>query len=343
MKRFMKGCGITALIFLVVGYVLGVVGGKQAGRDEIERVVESATGGRVKAAPWHWGHWGFYMGSETSASEVDIGSFEEETAGSFATAEWDSGSYEVVRDNDAMFDKDHDIVKGYVSKYCPGEDIQKLDIEVGGCQFYTEPSDDGRIYLEVGNAYRFQGYVEKGTLYIKSKTVSMANWEDSDCWITLYLPEQYWFEDAEIEVGAGYMHFVGLYADKVFLEVGAGQIDICQADVEKLDVTVGAGYIWMTDMQVKKLDAEIGLGGLTMEGSVHEKADLDCSMGNIDLVLAGKEEDFNYKLEGAMGNIDLGDNSYGGLGTEKDINNHASKEIDVECSMGNITISFMDY
>ena len=67
-----------------------------------------------------------------------------------------------------------------------------------------------------------------------------------------------------------------------------------------------------------------------------------CSMGYVALYLMGNEDDFNYQLEGAMGNIDIGGMSFSGFGQEKKIDNGASKNIEVECSMGNISILFMD-
>ena len=48
MKRFMKGCAITALIFVVLGLILGIVAGNARGRIAIQDAVEAITGGRVR-------------------------------------------------------------------------------------------------------------------------------------------------------------------------------------------------------------------------------------------------------------------------------------------------------
>ena len=63
-------------------------------------------------------------------------------------------------------------------------------------------------------------------------------------------------------------------------------------------------------------------------------------MGNVEMKLEGGEKDFNYRLEGSMGNIDLGRESYSGFSNEVVLNNGADKEMQVECSMGNISIRF---
>ena len=56
MKRFMKGCAITALIFGVIGVVFVMVGGAAAGSAAIYRTVEETTKGRVRLDGW----WGMY-------------------------------------------------------------------------------------------------------------------------------------------------------------------------------------------------------------------------------------------------------------------------------------------
>ena len=171
----------------------------------------------------------------------------------------------------------------------------------------------------------------------------MEDWMGTgDCYITLYVPVGYAFDELEVSLGAGYVGLGELYAQKASFEVGAGEIDINYADVEKLDVSLGAGSVVFGYMDVDELEAEIGMGSVQADGDISHKADIECSMGYVALCLIGDEDDFNYQLEGSMGNIDIGGMSFSGFGQEKKIDNGASKNIEVECSMGNISILFMD-
>ena len=339
MKKFMKGCAITALVFGALGFILGMAGSAMAGRASIAEAVRNATGGRVHMNPAAWWKWGFDMDEwiHAEAGEVSYGMEEDIVR--------DEGivQYETVKDNDPMFNGRYDIWKGNMEKYCPGEGILKLDIEVGGVLFDTEVSEDGQIYLETENVHRFQGYVEDNTLYIRAKGVSTENWTDiGSSAIRLYLPAEYQFTEADVEVGAGNLYFTDLYAEEVSLEAGAGHIEIQGANAEKADISVGAGSVWLQSFRTAELDVEIGLGEFSMEGAVGRKADIECAMGNVDMTLAGKEQDFNYQMECSMGNIDLGNNSYVGFGQEKEVDHQASKDMDIECSMGNIIIRFLD-
>ena len=65
-------------------------------------------------------------------------------------------------------------------------------------------------------------------------------------------------------------------------------------------------------------------------------------MGSVEITLKGEEQDFNYDLECAMGNIELNGRDYGGFGQERSMDNGVARQIDLDCSMGYIGISFTD-
>ena len=62
MKRFMKGCGIAALVMIVLGVLLGVTAGSVAGISTISQVVDGVTGGRVQMG-FGSGRWGIGWGN----------------------------------------------------------------------------------------------------------------------------------------------------------------------------------------------------------------------------------------------------------------------------------------
>ena len=59
------------------------------------------------------------------------------------------------------------------------------------------------------------------------------------------------------------------------------------------------------------------------------------------MVVTGKEKDYNYDLSCGMGEIDLENSEYSGLGIEKTISNEgAKKDMVLECGMGEIDVEF---
>lgn len=109
---------------------------------------------------------------------------------------------------------------------------------------------------------------------------------------------------------------------EVQLEIGAGEANIEELKVGYLDIEVGAGEAAIWELDVEQLDGEVGVGQLTAE-------------------LVGSEEDYNYRIESGIGEVQVGGNSYGGFGRTQNITNPgASRTIDMECGIGSVSIDF---
>lgn len=320
MKKFMKGCAITALILVVVGMCLGAVAGTVRGRTAIEETLEAITGGRMHLHLSSIGDWGLTAGEE----------FYDQITG--------DGYYNL--EDSMVFNEFYDVLEGDVERYSLGDSVRDLDVEVGGYAFYIERSHNSDFYLEAQNVKKLQSYVKDGTLHIVAARNGRLWEEGKKSDIILYVPEDFHFQKAELEIGAGLMDLGTLSADKVSLEVGAGQIVADQIKSQKLDMNAGMGEILVDDMQVQELDAEAGMGHIYVAGAVGTKANVECSMGSVEMDLAGREDDYNYDIECGMGSIVIGSDSYTGLAHEKYIDNNAGALIDLECSMGNIVISY---
>lgn len=198
------------------------------------------------------------------------------------------------------------------------KDIQELDLSVnyGQVQILTYEGDQICVLAEnVGK--HFQCWEETGELHIEDER--QVNAEELK--LTIYLPKMEFLE-LDVELGAGYLEADELYAKEFSLEIGAGEGIIGYLAVSGLaDMEVGAGRL-QTDL----------FEGSYLEGS--------CGAGELCVNLAGVLEDYNYELDAAMGEICLGENSYGGLANHKRIQNGASKTIELDCALGSIEISF---
>jgi hypothetical protein len=120
--------------------------------------------------------------------------------------------------------------------------------------------------------------------------------------IIFYIPKGYVFDTADIELGAGNMEIKSIEADKMNLKCGAGLINAEYAGAESIN--------------------------------------LKCSAGSINVRLFGVKEDYNYILESALGMVTIADESYSGVAQSQKIQNYSDKNVDINCTMGNIKISF---
>ena len=131
--------------------------------------------------------------------------------------------------------------------------------------------------------------------------------------------------------------------DTVSLGVDMGTIDLeCDLKVQELSVEVGAGeFSGYGNITAANCDLQVGAGTIDIDQIDVQKLNADCSAGEIDMVVTGKEKDYNYDLSCGMGEIDLENSEYSGLGIEKTISNEgAQKDMVLECGMGEIDVEF---
>lgn len=132
---------------------------------------------------------------------------------------------------------------------------------------------------------------------------------------------------------------------KLDIEMRAGTVYInCDIQTEELDVEVGAGEFESNgSVTAKKADLQIGTGSMTFTDLSAKETDGECGLGELNLTMTGVQEDYNYDLECGVGNLDVGSDSYSGLGREKSISNAgADRKLDLECGMGNVSVSFSE-
>lgn len=241
-----------------------------------------------------------------SLDKIDYDSIKEagNSVGETILQEIDKPDYELAEDD--MFDERHDILEGDI----PIQVIDNmqaggnLDVDMGGCVFKICPSGDDSFMVQAENMDKYQCYVEDSALVIRGTgavtDLSNINMQKSE--VTLYVPEDYVFSGAELELGAGNMEIESIKASELKLECGAGRINVQYAD--------------------------------TAEG------EFKCSAGSVNVRLFGVKGDYNYSIKSAVGMVQIGDESYSGVTAKQDIRNNSEKDIEIECTMGSICLEF---
>jgi hypothetical protein len=203
-------------------------------------------------------------------------------------------------ETDTMFNEAYGIMSGNIAK-CVIEDMQSgmsMDIDAGGCTLRIAASDTDALYIEASGIEKYQCYTENDTLFIKGSSSDTGTKSQ----IILYIPEEFVFATADIELGAGKVEIENIKADELKLECGAGLINAEYAQADNIS--------------------------------------LKCSAGSIDVRLFGVKEDYNYILENAIGMVDIDGESYNGVAQSEEILNDAGKNVSVNCSLGKIKIEF---
>lgn len=320
MKKFVKISLMTAGILLIVGFVFGSVSALACGgnvfriireEDELDDKIESFVDAVGKSFYYSTdGRWGYLKDEHTSSS-----SNSSTVAGT---------SHQIEADG-----------------------IRNLELELGAGTFIIEEkgTDDGMIDILVSGTRidSYNDYVKGSTLHVEG----FKGWKWSDYnnaadnnEIRISFPKGSSLDKLDVETGASLMEISNIKVNKLDAELGAAVLYLNDMDIEKLSVEVGAGQMEASNIRTKDAEISVGVGECIYGGTIAGKLDAECSMGNMEFHLTGSETDHNYEIECGAGNIEIGSFSVSALASEKTINNNAASKFDIECSMGNITITF---
>lgn len=335
MKKFMKICGITVLIIFLLGLGLAAIGRLGGGRNVLQNQILSGVfnfGSNVLNwdSRWLWNE------------------------------EWET--YDLNMDN--IFDSAYDILRsGESTSDFSSEEIHNLELSLGGCKMILKESADGSFHVNAENIQAFQTYVKGDTLYINSLVNGRWSFSSQSTVITIEVPAGFEFEKVRMSLGAGEFTSVPLLGKEIKLELGggdftfeslktavlncklgAGRLTIENLYTENVECNMGAGQIIVRNAETTgDLDFEVGMGDLEFTGSIPGNLDAECAMGQMRFhILGSSQEDHDYDLECAMGNLSVGSSSFTGLSSDKKIDNGAGSLYHLECSMGNLEVTFSE-
>lgn len=262
-----------------------------------------------------------------------------------------------------------EIVNGIASDFSGGkrlpltaDTLRELYIEAGACEVVIEEYAGDHVSLAVGgDAEHFRYRVKDGVLQIVGRPMSGSLWGRSDDKIWLRLPRGAFLDYLSLEVGAGELNCGKLSAADVSIEVdagecvadriaadgavtlsvGAGDLSLNTLVCRQADIDVAAGDLEIADATVTDgADIALGMGDVDIEGRMSGELDVDCDMGEVTLTLRGTAREYNYDIDCSMGTVNVGADSYSGMGAERSIDNGAGNDFHIDCSMGTVNIIF---
>ena len=197
--------------------------------------------------------------------------------------------------------------------------VRELEIDISTAEVVIQPGD--AYDLQVSGSPRYESRVSGGVWTIKTTgDWQLRNWENVKFFITV--PRDTVFDEVELSIGAGTLKADGLACRTADLEVGAGEMTVKN----------------LTCTQESSLD--VGMGKLTIDGgSLDGKNEVSCGMGVAEVAVS-RPADYGYALGSGMGSVTIDDYSHSGMGVELEVNRSAATFYDIECGMGEVTITF---
>lgn len=227
----------------------------------------------------------------------------------------------------------------------PASGIRNLELTLGAGQFFIREKDtsDDKIGILVQGVGDCDYYADGDTLYVESFKGNHYVGEDlAKNQIVIDIPQGMVFDEVELVCGAGVAEIDYIKANELEVEAGAGEVKVNYAIVTDFSANIGAGRVEVNGISAQKADLQVGMGECIYHGQKLSELEAECDLGNMEILLEGAEEDYNYEIECSAGNIDLGGRSITGLAAERKINNGAPGTIELSCNMGNISVSFQE-
>ena len=302
MNKVTKGFIIAAVVFIVIGFVvtLGAVAG-----GGLRLAKTMAENGELSYS-WVWrGHHPYWT--------------------------FDSD----IHDED-FFDDDQEIFKDDVDKKVETKGLKCLNIDIGAGKIDINDTNDEDISIHTEDMRKVQIYRNDDTLYVKGLR---SNVSDGGT-IHISLPEELTFDIVDISAGASDFDAKTLRTKEIDMDLGAGRIVISDLFADEMNINVGAGSTTIKNADVKNAEVNVGMGRFALKGAITGDLYAECSMGELVLSLEGSEDDHNYDLECAAGNLRVGGSNFAGVASERNIDNGADSNFDLECSMGSLDVSF---
>lgn len=314
MKGFTKICLIVSLIFVCVGAACLCAG--------------AALGSGLKEV------WAMAGNGEFQVGDLHIGGW--------------NVPYIINTDEEGFSEEELEIEKGAVKESFSAQEIENLEINIRYGAVYVTDSETDQIEIAVNapkkNAYQCKK--EGNTLKLVDKT-SRYSWNAlyrrlrDKVEIMIAIPQGTVFDEVELTTDAGGIEIShAVEAKKVRFELDAGELIAGEVTAEDaFSVETGAGNLEIAQFTTEYLDVDCGVGKTELHGEAFKEVEAKCGVGQIVLDLKGEEDDYDYEISCGLGSVRLNGKTYSTLSTEKEIDHHAGRKIELECGVGEIEVT----
>ncbi len=201
-----------------------------------------------------------------------------------------------------IFGGDSDLI-GEEKTYTVSQNIRSLDMQIQAAA----------VRIELGTEFRVESNLkhlkvsEKNGKLILEETRKLIHSTDYDrAFVTLTVPENLIWEEAEITTGAGTVNITGLQVNRLEMELGAGDARIDGLTVsQSAQIEGGVGALAIENAHITGLNLEMGVGKVVIDGVLTGDAALEFGVGEAQVLLDGSLEDYCITFDKGLGDGSL--------------------------------------
>lgn len=199
---------------------------------------------------------------------------------------------------------------------CSLRGVKRLEVKAQNAEITIFATDSTEDFSYYSNKVKNIAEVDGSTLKIEDHSSIQDKIK-----LELYIPVGV-LKEIEIEAINGTVSADKIAAENVTIEIDNASVQIDELVVEE------------------QAELQINAGQMVVGYYSGNKLETECAMGSIMVVCEGNQNDYNYDLECGMGQIQIQENNYSGIGKNLQIHNESDKFIKAECALGEIILEF---
>lgn len=217
------------------------------------------------------------------------------------------------------------------------DNIKNLKIDIGYSRLEIKPGTKLKVETNSKNETITTKKVGE-TLTIKENN----NWnifnDEIDSYITITIPQNYYFEKVKIEAGSGQINISNIQTKEFDLEVGAGNVSISNILVQrKTDIDGGAGKVVIKNSNLNNLDLDVGVGEFQILNTyLLDNSDIDAGIGKLEVNLKGELQEYKIIPQRGLGSFTISGNEV----EDNKTYGQGKNKIKIDAGVGKVDINF---
>ena len=229
----------------------------------------------------------------------------------------------------------NDDAVGEMQVYPIEGDISSLSVSLSGAELTIKTAD--KFSVESNHKY-ISVKTENGQLCI-SETKKLFSVHPKGVSVILSIPEDFVFDEATVETGAGRVEINSLSADVLTLSLGAGEAEIKNLTASsRADIDGGAGKLTINGGRLCNLKLDMGVGELILKSRIEGQSYIDNGIGETKLTLLGSREDYRIEIDKGIGEAKLEGESM----RDDSVYGAGKNHIEIDGGIGAINIVFQE-
>ena len=229
----------------------------------------------------------------------------------------------------------NDEASGEMQVYSVEGEISSLSLSLSGAELKIKTADK----FSVESNHNYISVKSDGGQLCINETKKPFAFHPRGVTVILNIPENFVFDNATIETGAGRVEIDSLSADVLKLSLGAGEAEIRNLTANsRADIDGGAGELKIEGGRLCNLRLDMGVGALTLKSRIEGESRLNYGIGETKLTLSGSRSDYQIEIDKGIGEAELEGESM----ADDSVYGAGKNRIEIDGGIGAIHIDFSE-